>query len=153
MRTDGFANYGGCSLWAAINWSHSSLPATAVHCTVSWWPSTSILIYPHPIACCILFLQHPVLRTFSKCVSQVIFQVAALALSWCTNCCLHCCWVPVGGTVDEAPVGRLNSYPLPPCLGVCGAMTCVCGRGEEDDKEEVGSPEEYILIFDSKSNV
>jgi hypothetical protein len=57
-------------------------------------------------------------------------------LQRCTYWCLRCCWVSARGSLDEAPVVRLSLEEIPPGCGVCGAMTCCCGKGEEDDNEK-----------------
>jgi hypothetical protein len=50
--------------------------------------------------------------------------------------CLHCCCAPATGVLDEASVVPLDSDLITPGWGVCGAITCCCGKGEEDDNRK-----------------
>jgi len=136
VQTYAFVDHGDLPLRAAINWSQSSLCTPAIHYIVSWPPSTSRWSYSHPIAYCFLSLQHPVLHTSSKCASLFILSVAAIAASQWTDWCLHCYCVSARGAFDEAPVVRLSSDSIAPGLGVRGAITCSCRKGEEDDNEK-----------------
>jgi len=136
VRTNAFVDHGSLPLHAVINWLRSSLHTPAVHYIVSWPPSTSIWSYLHPVGCCCLLLWCPALRTVFKFVSLAIFSVAAIAASRWTNWCLHCCCVSARGSLDEAAVVRLGSDWIPPGCGVYGAMTCWCGKGEEDGNEK-----------------
>jgi len=136
VRTNTFIDHRGLPLRAPINWSRSSLLTPAVHYILSWPPSILIWRYSHPIACCCLLLLHPVLRTVFKCASWAIILVAAIAASRWTNWCLSCCCVPARGTSDQVAVVQLDSDCITPGGGVCGAMTCCCGKQEEDDNEK-----------------
>jgi len=136
LRTNAFVDHGGLPLRAATNWLRSSLRTPAVHYVLSWPPSVLIWSYSHPIACCCLLLLCPVSRTIFKCPSDAIFLVAAIAVSRWTNWCLHCSCVSARDASGEAPVVRLDSECITPGWGVCGAMTCRCGKGEEDDNEK-----------------
>jgi len=135
VRTNGFVDHGGFLLRAAINSLHSSLRTPAVRYIVNWPPFASIWIYPHPTACCFLFLLLAVLRTIFKCASWVICLVAALAASRWTNLCLRSCCVPSISVFDVAPANRPVFDPLSPGGGGCVSMMCWCGIGEEDDNE------------------
>jgi len=133
VLTNALVNHECSPLRAGMNCSGSSLRTPAAQYIVSWRPSTPIFIHSHPMACCFLFLGLPVLPTIFKCVSWVICESAILAaLRWNTWCWCHCCVSP-GGTLGEAPVVRIDSDPLAACRGVCGAMICCCGNGEEED--------------------
>jgi len=136
VLTNAFFDNGGLPLWAAVNWSRSSLHTPAVHYIVSSPPSTSIWSYSHPIACCCLLLLSSVLCTFFKSASWVIFSVAAIAASRWTNWFLRCCFVSARGALDDAPVIRLTLYSI--TLGCCvsGARTCCCGKGEKDNNKK-----------------
>jgi len=136
VPTNALVEHGGFHLQAAILWSHSSLCTPDVHYIVSWWPSTLKWIDSHLIECLFLYLLLLGLQTFWKCTFWGIFWVTALAALRWTNWCLHCYFVPAGGALNEAPVGRLDSDRLTPCWGVCGAIICRCGRGEADDNEK-----------------
>ena len=136
MRTNAFVDHGGLALRAAINWSRSSLHTPAVHYILSWLPSISIWSYSHPIACCCLLLLHLVLRTIFRCATWAILSVAAIAASWWTNWCLHCSCVPARGALDDAPIVRLDSDCITLGWGHFEAMTCCCGKDEEDDNEK-----------------
>lgn len=57
--------------------------------------------------------------------------MAALVASWWTNWSFHCCCVPAGSALNEAPVGQLDSNWLVPDHGVCGASIHGCGKQEE----------------------
>jgi len=116
--------------------SRCSLRTPAVHYIVCWQPSTLVSIYSRHVACCLRLLLRTVSWTIIEWVSWDIFLVAALAGLWWANWCRQCYCVPEGGILDEAPVGELNSDLLAPCQGICGAMNCCCGQGEEDDHEK-----------------
>ena len=126
----------GFPFWAAINWSRSALRTPVVHYVVSWRQHTSVWSNSHLIAYCISFSLLLVSCTIFKYGSLVICLVAALAASQWTNGCLRCCCPSANGKLDEAWVIRLDWDPLPTGWGVCGALTCCCGKGEEDDKEK-----------------
>jgi len=79
--TKAFVNHGGFSLRAVKYWSRSSLRIPAAHYSINWWPCTMIWTYSPVIACCFLFVLHPVLQTVFKCASWVMFSVATLAAS------------------------------------------------------------------------
>ena len=115
-------------LRAVINWSRSSLRTPAVHYMVSQPPSASIWSCSHPIACCFMLLCCQVFLTVLKCASCVIISVAAIAASRWTIWCLRCSCVSAGGALHEAPVVRLDSDPIAPGCGTCGAMTCCWGK-------------------------
>jgi hypothetical protein len=101
------------------------------------WPSFSLLwIYSPPIACYFWFLLLPVLQTISKCVSWVIFLVAALAALWWTNWCLRSFCVPESNILGVTPVDPPGSVLFSPGWGVCIAMISWCGIGEKDDHEK-----------------
>jgi hypothetical protein len=118
----------GFPLRAAINWSHSCLRTPAVHFMVGQVPSNSIWSYWHPITCYFIFLLCPDLHNVCKCVSWVIYLVAAIgALRW-TNRCLCCGCFSAGGALDEASVVQLDLYPIAPGWGAGGVMTCCCGK-------------------------
>jgi len=119
-------DHGDLPLQKATNWSRSSLRTPAVRYIVSWPSSTRIWIDSHPIACGFLFFLLPVLRTFFKCVSWVIFSVATIAACQWTNWCLHCCCASPSGALCEAPVVRLDSAPIAHGGSVSGAMACCC---------------------------
>jgi len=129
-------DHGGFPIRAAINRSWSSPLTPAVHYIVSWQLTTWVWSYSHTLACCFLILQVAVLCTTFQCSSWVILLVAVLAALRWTNWCLHCCSGSVGGELDEVSVVWLDWDPLPPGWGVCGAMTCCCGKGEDDDNEK-----------------
>jgi len=132
VQTTAFVDHGGLPLWVAINWSWSSLRSPAsVHYIVIRPPSTLSCSYIHPIACCSVLLLRPVIWTVIKCASWAIFSVAAIAESPCSNQCLFRCCVSARGSFDEAPVIQLDSDSITPGWGVCGAMTCGCGKREE----------------------
>jgi len=130
VRTNALVHHGGCPLRVAIHWSCSSLRTPAECYIINWRPCTSILRLLHPIACCSLFLLFPVFRTIFNCASGVIFSVAAFAPSRWIMRCLGCSWVSAGGIWDEVPVVLLDSVPLSPCWGVCGATICCYGSEE-----------------------
>jgi len=136
VRTKGFLDYGGFPLRAARYLSCSSRHIPAVHYWINWRSYTMIWTCSHPIACCILFVQLLVVRTIFNWASCILFPVATLAASRWTNWCLHCCCEPSSDALDEAPVISLDSDPLSPVWGVCVAMTCWCGKGEEDDNRK-----------------
>jgi hypothetical protein len=62
--------------------------------------------------------------------------VAAIAASRCTNWCLGCSCVSARGALDEAPIVWLDSDWITLVRGICGATTCYCGKGEEDNNEK-----------------
>jgi len=136
VRTNALVNRGGFPLPAAIYWSRSSLRIPADHYAINWRPSTMIRTYLHPVACCFLFLLLPVLGTIFKCASRAIFWVATLAASRWTNCCQRCCCVHSSDAVYEEPVVSLDSDLLSLSSGICLAMNCWCGKGEEDDNQK-----------------
>jgi len=152
-------------LWAARNWSCSSLRTPAQCYIILWRSPTSSRVYSHPIVCCFLFLLLPVLRTIFMCASRVRFSVAAFAVSQWAKWCLGCSLVSAGGVLEEAPIVLLDSVPCSTCWGVCGAMICCSGSEEmmitkrsgkssgRRYRKEVGSPEEYIVSFKSKWHV
>jgi len=136
MWTNAFIDHGGFLIHAAIYWSRSSLHIAAVYYAINWRPSTMIWTYSPPIVCCFLFMLHPVLQMILKCVSRVIFLVAtSAALQW-TNCCLRRCCAPSSNALYEAPVVSLDSDLPSYVWGVCVAMNCWCGKGEEDDNQK-----------------
>jgi len=126
--TNALVVHRGYLLWAATNWSRSSLCPPGLHYTVTWPLSTSIWSYFHPIACCFLFLLLPALGTAVKCPSWVILLVAAIAGSWWTKWCMGYCCVSPGGAKIEAPVFWLDSDPIAPGWCCSGAITCCCGK-------------------------
>jgi len=65
VQTYSLVDYGGFPLLAARNSPRSSQHTPAACYIISWRSSTSIRLYSHPIACLILFLLNPVLRTIS----------------------------------------------------------------------------------------
>jgi len=130
MRTNAFEDHGGFQLWAAMNWSRTSLRTPAVWYIINWQLCTSIWRHLHPIAWCSLFLLLPFLWTLFNCASRVMFLVAAFAASQWTKWCLHCSWVSAGGVLEEMPIVLLDSVPPSPCWCVCGAMICCCGNKE-----------------------
>ena len=137
VRTNAFDYHGGFPLWAAINWSHSSLQTPPVCCTINCRPFTMIWIHSHPTACCFSLLLLPVLGMIFECASWVISLVAALAASgWPTWCLLSCC-VPIIAVLDVAPANRLDWDLLPPGWGGCVSMICWDGIGEQDDNEKI----------------
>jgi len=127
---------GGFPQWAARNLSLCPLHIPTVHYTVSWRPFTVIWWFPHPFPCWSLHLLLPDWQTIVKCVSWVIFSVAALAASQWMNCCPGCSCVSASEALDDEPVDLLDSNPLPPGWGVCVAMSGRCGIGEEDDHKK-----------------
>jgi len=74
--TDGWVVHGGCLLRAAIIRTCCPLCIPAVHQRVSWWPFTLVWSYSHPIACCVIFLVFPVIRTFCQCQLTGVSVVA-----------------------------------------------------------------------------
>jgi len=161
VRPNALVDNGGFPLRAAWNWSSSSLCTPAACYIISWWSSTSIQLYSHLIECRFLFLLLRDLRTIFKCVSRVMFSVAAFAASWWAKWCLSCSWVSAGGVMAEVPVVLLDSDPCSTCWGVCWAMICCCESEEMMIEErsgmswgrrywkEVGYPEEYIVSVKS----
>jgi len=81
VQTDTIDDHGGFTLWAATNWSGSSLQTPAVRSTMNWQPVTSIWIHSHLTACCILFVLLPVLWRMIHCASWVVCLLAPLATS------------------------------------------------------------------------
>jgi len=136
VQANALVNHGGFWWRAEMNWSQSSLHIPAVYYTILWPWFTLIWIYSHPIACCFLLLLLPVLRTIFKCTSWVIFLVAALTASWCTNWCLHSCCVPESDSLCVMPVDPPGLVPFSPGWGVCVAMSCWCRIEEKDDNEK-----------------
>jgi len=114
VRTNDFVNHGDLPLWEAINCSNCSLRTPPVCNNLCWQSSSQLWIDSHPIACWFWFLLHPVLRTFLKCTSWVIFSVATIAASWWTNCCLCCCCVSPSSRGREVPVVRLDGAAITP---------------------------------------
>jgi len=152
-RTNALVNHGGFPLLGGINWSCSSQCTPAVHHIVRWWPSTLIWIRSHPMACCLIVLCPPGLRTNVNCATWVIVSVVAVAASRWTELCLHCCSVSAGGAVDQAPVVRLDSDRLTAGCGVCGATPCCCGKGEEDDNEKKWEVSRNIELASSQNGM
>ena len=136
MQQNALVDNGGFPLRAALNCSLSSLCILTVPSVVSWWPVTPIWSISQPIASCFLSLLLPVVWTMFKCASQGIFSVAVLAASWWTDWCLGYCCMPASDALDEVSVDLLDSDPLSPAWGVCVAMMCWSGIGEEDDNEK-----------------
>jgi len=124
---------GGFPLLAAMNWSWCSLVMTAAHDVGCWQPSTSIRIYTYAIANFIILLLVRVLPAFVECTFWVIISVPALAGSWWAHWFLSCWCVSAGGTLNDAPAGRLVSSPLALCWGGHGVMECCCGKGEQEE--------------------
>jgi len=151
--TKAFVNHGGFPLWAPRYWSRSSLRMMAVHYSINWRRSTVIWTYSHPIVCCFLFVLLPVLQTIFKCASWVMFLVATLAASQWTAWCLGCCCVPSSEALNEAPVVSLDSNPLLPVWGVCVVMTCLCGKGEEDDTQKKWEVLRNIYLASSQNRL
>jgi len=96
--THAFINNVYFPLQTLINSSRTSPCTPAEYSNVSWWLSTSICIYSHPIACCIRLELYPVVWAINICLSWVVLSVVDLLASWGTGCCLHCCCVSWGGT-------------------------------------------------------
>ena len=136
MQTNALVDLEGFPLQAAIYWSCSSPCISVVHYEVSWWLFNAIWRILHAVACCFLFLLLLVLWTNFTSSSWVISSLAALAASRWTNWCRCCCYVPVSDAFDEVPIDQLNSDQLSLCWGICAAMICQCGMGEEDDSEK-----------------
>jgi len=136
MGMNAIVDHAGMPLWAAMNWSRSSLRTPAINYIVSRQRSTSIWSNLHRIACCCLLLLRPVLHTVFNCVSGVILSVTAIAASWCTNWCLRCCSVWAKGAFDQVLIVRFDSDWISAGWGVCGAMSCCCGNGEENDNKK-----------------
>jgi len=118
----------------AIDWSRSTLCAPAIQHVFSWWPSTSIWIHSHPVACCFWFLLLLVLGTTFQCATWVILAAATLAVSRSTYWCPHCCCVSLDYAIDKASVVRLDLDLLTTCRDICGAMIWCFGKGSDDDK-------------------
>jgi hypothetical protein len=127
VQRKGFVDHGDLLLREGINWSRCALRTPAVRYILSWLSFPQIWIDSHPITCCFWFLVLPVLCTFFKCVSGLLFWVATIAASRSTDWCLHCCWVSPGGALSEAPVVRLDSAQIAPGGCVSGARNC-CSR-------------------------
>ena len=134
--TNALVDHGGFLLRAVMNSSCSSLHFPTVHYTGSRWLFSAIWMCSHSVACCIVFLLLPVLRTISEFASCVRLTVAALARLRCTNSCLRCCCVQASDALDDAPIDRLDSNPLSPAWYVCAAMICWPGIGEKDDNKK-----------------
>lgn len=66
-------------------------------------------------------------------VANKVFSIRDRILTINMTVCMCCCCVSVGGALVEVPDIRLDSDPLAPCRGVCGAIICRCGKAEEDD--------------------
>jgi len=65
----------GCfPLRTAITWSHSLLQISALCHSVNWWLFTTVWIYSHQTACCILFMLRPVLRTIISCTLWIYIR-------------------------------------------------------------------------------
>ena len=62
--------------------------------------------------------------------------MAILTASQLTGWSQLCYSVSVGGTFVEQPVARPDLEQLAPCRGVCGAMICCFGKGEDNDNEK-----------------
>jgi len=162
VRTNALVDHGGFPLRVAMNWSRSSPCTPAAGYIISWLPYTTIRLYSHPIVRCIFISLLPILQTIMYCASRFVFAVPAFAVSQWAKSCLRCSWVSAGGILDEVPDVLLDSVPLSPCCGVCGAMICCCGREEmmirkwsgktwgRRQRNEVVRPEEYIVRFKSK---
>jgi len=136
VRTNALVDHGHFPVRAAINWVCSSWHILAACATVYWRPLTTVWINSHPTACCSLLMLLPVLRTSFKCVSWVIYLVAALAeLRWC-NWCLRSYCVPISDVFHDVPANWLDLDPYRPGWGGCVSMICWCGIGEEDDNEK-----------------
>jgi len=130
VKTYEFVDHGGFRLWAALNWSCSSLSTPALCYIVTGRPATSIRQHSHPTVCCFLFMLLPVLRPIFACASMVTFSVAAFAALQWTSWWLCGSWVSAGSLLDEAHIILLDSDSLPPCWGVCGAKISWCGCDE-----------------------
>jgi len=98
--------------------------------------STAPWNFSHSIACWVISLLLQVLPSVVICASRVIFGVAALASSWCTDWSLHCCSVPASDVLDEESLILFHSDPLSPGWSVCVALICWSGKGVEDDNEK-----------------
>jgi hypothetical protein len=121
----------GFPLRVMLNWSRCFL-RTPVGLYILHLPlSTSICSYSHPITYCFLWLLCSVFPTIFKYTSWVLFSVNAIVVSWWTNCSLRCYCVSAGYTLDETPVVRHDSDPIAHGWGVCGAITCCCGKVRE----------------------
>ena len=135
VRTNAFADHEGFLLWAVMNWSCSTCLTPAGYYTLNWWPVTTVWIYAHPTACCIIFVLRPVLWRILKCTSWVIFLVSTLAASWWTNWCLQSCCVSISDQFYSAPANRLDLVLLWPRCGGCISLIWWLGIGEEDDNK------------------
>lgn len=135
VQTNAFVGPAGLLLWAAINWSHSSVHTPAVHWTVIWLPFTTVWLNSHPIACSFQCLLHLVLRTIFKWASYIICLVAVLAVSWLTTWNLCSCCSPLCDVSDEIPIDQLI-YPISPGWSVCVSMFWWCAIGEADDNQK-----------------
>ena len=101
--TNALVDHGGFLLRAAMNWLCSSQCSSTVCYMVNWQPFSTVWICSHPTACCFLLVLHPVLVMIFQCASWVIVLVAALAVLWWTNRCLHSSCVPMSAVFDEVP--------------------------------------------------
>jgi len=117
-------DHGRFPIRAAMNVSYSSLCTPTVRYMVNWRPFTMVWRYSHPTVWCFLFMLLPVIWTISNCASWVIFLVAAVAASWCTNWSLRSCCVPMSDLFDKAPANWLHLDPLTPGWRGCVSMIC-----------------------------
>jgi len=138
VRTNALIEDGDLQLRELINSSRSSLRTTAVRYIPRWPWFAQIWIDSHPIACYFLFLRLPVLHTFFKCVSWLLFSVASIAASRWTNGCLHCCGVLPSGALRETPVVRIDSASIAPGGSLSGAMACDCRNVRKMIKKRSG---------------
>jgi len=69
------------------------------------------------------------------CILDQIFggDIGSFTVDWLVSALLR---VSAGGQLEEVPVVLLNWDLLPAGWGVCGAMTCCCGKGKDDDNEK-----------------
>jgi len=133
VRINSFIGQGGIPLWAATNWSCTSLLSQAIHYAISLLPFASIWIKWHSIACCFRFCLHLALCTSWKCMTMIIVLVPPLAAFQWTDWYLQSCGVSGGGVLDNEPIGWHNSDLLSPSWRIAGAIICGCGQGEEND--------------------
>jgi len=124
--TTALVDHGGFPLQVAIHWSRSSFRTPAVCFIISWQLSTSIGLYSHPIACCFLFLQLPILRTILNCVSWVIFLVAGCAeLRWTKWCLLL--RSRYGLSIYTSKYTRIHKYLVTLCRSSYrNPFMCIC---------------------------
>jgi len=149
VPTYAFVDHRSFQLWAAMNWSQSSLCVLSVHYTVFWQQFTAIWIYLYPLACCFIFFLLVVLRMSINCASCVTFPEAELgALQWNTWR-LHWGCVPLSDAMDEEPVNRLDSDLLSHCWGISVAFSWWCALEEEDDNEKKWEVLKNILLASS----